>query len=1080
MKNINNVHSRLPVRLCKYNHRIRDDPNSLAICNNWQMRINTLHHSFQKNKLTLITLKLSHMNIIKKLLLLTCPLLIGHSAYAQEVTLDNLPTNADIMQYTPSPQTWAFMRYGSTPIDYYTGKAMIDVPIYTYKDKDFELPISVGYASEGFIPSRQTGILGLNWFLNCGGSISREIKGIPDDCSQNECGGFLISDSSDSDIYNLNGTVYSKSPVSYQVNNKETTSDIYHFNFGGHKGTFHFNGNRDAIVYNTNGFHGTFTIIPICHTNGELMGFIIKTGDGYKYVFGSDDLASYNNCVERSINGELSSWANFNLAEGANEFKYPIVTWNLTQIIAPNNRTVDFKYLEPNGLLGTYINRATENNPFLVATFTNSHDNYHWRSVSFTRTCYLDKVIIDDDNNTDDNENHKTIIRFTTSLKDCYDRPESTRANSYEDDHLITQNLYKLDEITVTNPNNKQIHKTSFTYKTKNDRLILTKITTDGLGDYTMSYHEEYPYPAISTADTDFWGFYNGRRNNYSNVNGSEVNEYFNDKISSDRKMPDWKHSRIGCIKQITYPTNGFTEFEYESNKADNILLKREVQSGDIQDGPINPDISNPSVDDTVGYLVGLHSYGILFNEFTDSNETGGIRIKKITDYDGLGGFQSRELSYWGGTVYSFPKWYTAKFYGYQVYNPLLEYPINSLDKQHIGYANVKENFADGSFIIHYYNDYRSYPDEYNGQQRREITTADITNVNNPKWNKYISNILREPNSNHNKRGKLNCQEYYNTNRELVKKIQYEYNVHSEDFSPYVVLSGKYAYSVKRYIGDYRLTKIKDIEYYGDNSITTSHCFSYDSLGRQITTITKVNNSTIKKKMQYISDTTRHIYNLPTAKLTIRKFADGTNKLCDATLYDYMAFDSLLCLSKIRTAQISDNTNYVEGLPNLEYTEKQSIVNYDSYGNPTEVVDEHGVHTAYLWGYNGMYPIVKVKNLTSEHLKQALNIESNDPLPGALDGTLHTNLYSVANTLVDIYEYEPLVGMTKHYDNNSKCTTYEYDSYSRLSSVTDSIGSLVRYRYNTSNTSDTITPPIWGGGGGHILPTDPPIFIPIQ
>lgn len=1017
------------------------------------------------------------MNIIKNLFLFMCPLLIGQNTYAQDGPFAQMPTNADIAPYIASPQTWSFIRYGDTPMDYYTGKAMVNVPIYTYKDKDFELPISVGYASEGFIPNRQTGILGLNWFLNCGGSISREIKGIPDDRSQNGCGGFLISDSSDSDIYNLNGIVYPESSVTYQVNNKETTSDIYHFNFGGHKGTFHFNGNRDAFVYNTNGLHGTFTIVPIRPINSELTGFIIKTGDGYEYIFGSNDQASYNNCVERSINGQFSSWANFEFANGAHDYGYPIVTWNLTKIIAPNGRSIDFNYLNVNGYLKEYINVDTENNPFLVATFTNAHNTDHWRSVSFTRTCYLDNVIIDDDNNTDDSENHKTIIRFTTSLKDCYDRPESTSITSCEDDHLITQNLYKLDEITVTNPNNKQIHKTSFTYKTKNDRLILTKITTDGLGDYTMSYHEEYPYPAISTADTDFWGFYNGRRNNYSNVNGSEVNEYFNDKISSDRKMPDWRHSRIGCIKQITYPTNGFTEFEYESNKADNILLKREVQSGDIQDGPINPDISNPSVDDTVGYLVGLHSYGILFNEFTDSNETGGIRIKKITDYDGLGGFQSRELSYWGGTVYSFPKWYTAKFYGYQVYNPLLEYPINSLDKQHIGYANVKENFADGSFIIHYYNDYRSYPDEYNGQQRREITTADITNVNNPKWNKYISNILREPNSNHNKRGKLNCQEYYNTNRELVKKIQYEYNVHSEDFSPYVVLSGKYAYSVKRYIGDYRLTKIKDIEYYGDNSITTSHCFSYDSLGRQITTRTEVNNSIIENKTQYMSDTARHIYNLPTAKLSVREFADETNKLCDVTLYDYTESGSLLCLSKISVAKIPDNTNYVEGLPDLEYTEKQSIVNYDSYGNPTEVVDEHGVHTAYLWGYNGMYPIVKVKNLTSEHLKQALNIESNDPLPGALDGTLHTNLYSVANTLVDIYEYEPLVGMTKHYDNNSKCTTYGYDSYSRLSSISDSIGCITRYKYNSSAA---ITPPIANGGGSVILPIEPSIVFPIR
>lgn len=1021
------------------------------------------------------------MNIIKKLFLFMCPLLIGQNTYAQDDPFAQIPTNADIAPYIASPQTWAFIRYGDTPMDYYTGKAMVNVPIYTYKDKDFELPISVGYASEGFIPNRQTGILGLNWFLNCGGSISREIKGIPDDRSQNGCGGFLISDSSDSDIYNLNGIVYPESSVTYQVNNKETTSDIYHFNFGGHKGTFHFNGNRDAFVYNTNGHHGTYTIDTIGYSSGELKGFTIMTADGYKYTFGSADDVSYNNCVERNISGSFATDANFNFAHGNSQTEYPIVTWNLTKIEAPNGRTVEYVYTDVSStFMYDYVNTGSDNNPFLVMTFIPGYsvDNYgknHYRNVSITRTCYLDEIIINNSNTVDSNDSKRTSITFSKSLKTSLDRPNSELNSDIIFDHNITQALYKLDAIRVISPNNKQIHKTTFSYKNKDNRLILTKISTDGLGDYTMTYHEEYTYPAISTADTDFWGFYNGNGNLYSNIIGSEVNSNYNDVLKSPcPRIPNWEYARLGCLKRIAYPTKGFTDFEYEANCADKILLKRELSLSDLDFSIMDPDSSITVGEEQIGYLVDAHSYSTLFS---DTDETGGVRVKKITDYDGLGGFQSREFSYSNGTVLSFPKWFAAKLHGFQVYNPLLDYPINSLDKQHIGYANVKENFADGSFIIHYYNDYRSYPDEYNGQQRREITTADITNVNNPKWNKYISNILREPNSNHNKRGKLNCQEYYNTNRELVKKIQYEYNVHSEDFSPYVVLSGKYAYSVKRYIGDYRLTKINDIEYYGDNSITTSHCFSYDSLGRQITTRTEVNNSIIENKMQYISDTTRHIYNLPTAKLTIRKFADGTNKLCDATLYDYIEFDSLLCLRKIRTAQISDNTNYTNDLSTINYTEKQSVVCYDSYGNPTEIIDEHGVHTAYLWGYNGLYPIVKAKNLTSEALKEALDLESNTPLAGALDSASHSILYNMPNTLIDIYEYEPIIGMTKHYDNSGKCTTYEYDSYSRLSSVTDSIGSLVRYRYNTSGT---ITPPIWDGGGGHILPINPPISIPIQ
>ena len=37
-------------------------------------------------------------------------------------------------------------------------------------------------------------------------------------------------------------------------------------------------------------------------------------------------------------------------------------------------------------------------------------------------------------------------------------------------------------------------------------------------------------------------------------------------------------------------------------------------------------------------------------------------------------------------------------------------------------------------------------------------------------------------------------------------------------------------------------------------------------------------------------------------------------------------------------------------------------LDFDSYGNPTNIVDKANVNTAYLWGYKGQYPIAKVVN----------------------------------------------------------------------------------------------------------------------
>lgn len=1020
------------------------------------------------------------MNIIKKLILLICPIMIGQSAFAQGDSNEGLSAPTNMASYAPTPQTWAFIRYGSNPVDYYTGKAMVNVPIYTYKDNDFELPISVSYVSEGFVPSRQTGILGLNWFLNCGGAISREIVGIPDDRIYEGLSGFLNgSPASDESIMDLTAGNINSTLTAYQVNGRETTSDIYHFNFLGHSGTFHFDGNKQPKVYNTNGQHGTYTINTICYSNGELKGFTIMTADGYKYTFGSADTMIYNNCVERNISGTFATNTNFNFAHGNSQTEYPIVTWNLTKIEAPNGRVVEYLYSDVgNTFMYPHVNTETTNNPFLVMTFVPGYsiDNYgknHYRNVSITRTCYLDEIIINDSN-----DSKRTSITFSKSLKTSLDRPNSELNSDIIYDHNITQALYKLDAIRVISPNNKQIHKTTFSYKNKDNRLILTKISTDGLGDYTMTYHEEYTYPAISTADTDFWGFYNGNGNSYSNIIGSEVNSNYNDVLKSPcPRIPNWEYARLGCLKRIAYPTKGFTEFEYEANTADYILLRREKSSyiADFETPESDSEIEDAC--EPKWYLACQFSYKKFFE---NTDETGGVRIKRITDYDGLGGFQSRTFSYKNGTVHSFPKYYTANIHGYQVYNPMLEYPINSLDKQHIGYAEVKETFADGSSIVYHYNDYDSHPDEYDEQTRKVIETGGLDDAEDPKWYKYISNILREPNSNHNKRGKLNCQEFYDAENKLVKSTQYNYSMHDEGYSAYVVLSGKYAYSVKRYIGDYRLTNISNTEFLDNGIATSTQSLNYDNYGRKSLTLTTgMDGKTIKSWVQYIPSNERHFYNLP-EKEFVAQIEPGVNpKLRSATTYSY---NDQLLPHKVSVANLNDNTTCnLEDLLLLTYKDKQTIVSYDDYGNPTEIVDEHGMHTAMLWGYNGMYPIVKATNMTAASLHNVLGQTSNAPLAGALDSSKHSILYNLSNTLIEIYEYEPLVGMTKHYDNNGKCTTYGYDSCGRLISISDVMGNVQRYVYNMSGTSspsvdlgdDTIVIPI--------NPVTPPIVVtPIQ
>ena len=51
------------------------------------------------------------------------------------------PPSEQTLSYVPTPQTSAFIRYGSNPVEHYTGSVSVQIPVYTYSDNDFTLPI---------------------------------------------------------------------------------------------------------------------------------------------------------------------------------------------------------------------------------------------------------------------------------------------------------------------------------------------------------------------------------------------------------------------------------------------------------------------------------------------------------------------------------------------------------------------------------------------------------------------------------------------------------------------------------------------------------------------------------------------------------------------------------------------------------------------------------------------------------------------------------------------------------------------------------------------------------------------------
>ncbi|MFZ4679987.1 MAG: hypothetical protein ACOYLP_07450, partial [Flavobacterium sp.] len=82
----------------------------------------------------------------------------------------------------PAPTVAAFMKFEEIPVGYYTGIPDVSIPIFNTKLKNGQsFDIKLGYHPASIIANEVASNCGLGWSLFAGGTISRTVKGFPDE-----------------------------------------------------------------------------------------------------------------------------------------------------------------------------------------------------------------------------------------------------------------------------------------------------------------------------------------------------------------------------------------------------------------------------------------------------------------------------------------------------------------------------------------------------------------------------------------------------------------------------------------------------------------------------------------------------------------------------------------------------------------------------------------------------------------------------------------------------------------------------------------------------------------------------------
>ncbi len=229
--------------------------------------------------------------------------------------------------FPTSPEASIIGKYGEIPVDLSLGATKFTVQIYTISEGRIELPIYLSYANAGLVVGEVPGNTGLGWSLVAGGAVTRQVRGRPDEdyngyIGEQEIGkNYVVPYIEHTLDPNLE-------PLFFELGNNgvyDTQPDKFMVSVGNVQASFYFNENKEVAIHP----YKPYKVEPLSADFEQ--GFKITDDNGIEYYFQEKERSKrieYTNlsdALATPIDGYNSSW-------------------KISQIILPNNRTIDFDY----------------------------------------------------------------------------------------------------------------------------------------------------------------------------------------------------------------------------------------------------------------------------------------------------------------------------------------------------------------------------------------------------------------------------------------------------------------------------------------------------------------------------------------------------------------------------------------------------------------------------------------------------------------------------------------------------------------------------------------------------------------
>lgn len=432
-------------------------------------------------------------------------------------------------QQPPTPESYKFATYGNLPVGLFTGAPDFTIPLIEFASFEISIPISLHYASNGIKIDDMNGAVGLGWRLLSAGVITRVIRDLPDDLSDD----FGAGDVPDIASLGLNNPTVINYLDLVDQDTFDSEPDLYLANFAGQNLKFIIK--RDGTVVQLD--KSDFKIEP---------GFKITSPTGIVYEF---------NAKEQTKNSLLN--AGMHGPESLNT-----TAWYLTKITDSKKNEITIEYYDK-----TYSATIAQSQSLAYTPPYISQSQWGQPLPNSGGSCPVicaetDYTILPSmgliaqlvqvvgagkqiKKISDSNSNY-VLFSYTAQNMDV-DRLSSIKQYSH---NTLTQDFALSYEVTP------------------NGRAFLSQLNNiHNQSKHSFTYYNPAGLPARLSLSRDKWGYYNAKNNS------SLIPQVFE---SDDPQKVDYPGANgevnkdvgyFGLLSSITYPTKGISNITYENHK---------------------------------------------------------------------------------------------------------------------------------------------------------------------------------------------------------------------------------------------------------------------------------------------------------------------------------------------------------------------------------------------------------------------------------------------------------------------------------------------------------------------------------